>query len=89
MVVIEWNAHLFASDVHRFPMYTRFTRERHADAPQAGQGGWTVPNPGAEPCGPADYAESLRLRGIDRCVVVHPEPCEAGHCWATVPRLRT
>lgn len=77
MVVIEWNAHLFDSDVRRFPMYTKFTREPREDPPLPGAGGWEVPNPTGSVSD--DYAESLRMRGIDRCVIVHPEPYVDDH----------
>ena len=77
MVVIEWNAHLFSSDVGRYPMYERFTRQPRTDAPLPGAGGWDVPKPTGEVSD--DYAESLRLRGIDRAVVVHPEPYVDDH----------
>ena len=81
MVVIEWNAHLFHSDVERFPLYTRFTdgppQKRVGEVAPDGAGGWSIPHPSAEVSD--DYAESLRLRGIDRCVVVHQEPYADDH----------
>ena len=58
-------------------MYERFTRQPRTDAPLPGAGGWDVPKPTGEVSD--DYAESLRLRGIDRAVVVHPEPYVDDH----------
>ena len=81
MVVVEWNAHLFHSDVDRFPLYTRFTdglpQQRIGESAPDGAGGWSIPNSSDEISN--DYAESMRLRGIDRCVVVHQEPYADDH----------
>jgi hypothetical protein len=51
MVTIEWNAHLFHSDISRFPMYTRF-----AD-------GGTSPGR----CTVKFYTESLTVIGCPSC----------------------
>ena len=76
MTVIEWNAHLFHADVTRFPFHPRASY-RPDVSPGSGAGGWSVDHPTAEVSD--DYAQSLRARGIDRCVVVHPEPYGDDH----------
>ena len=76
---VEWNAHLFHSDVTRFPIHPRASYTPDVSRASKGMGGW-----GQELSAPTgdvvvDYAESLRLRGVDKCVVVHPEPYGDDH----------
>ena len=67
MVVIEWNAHLFDSDVAAFPFHPRAT---YNPTPSPEAGGWSCAQPTGQIA--ADYAMSLAERGIERAVVVHP-----------------
>jgi predicted TIM-barrel fold metal-dependent hydrolase len=63
--VIEWNQHMFSSDVARFPFSPRGTYK---------------PDPtrlSADPC--ADYQSHLKAFGIDRALFVHPEPYGDDH----------
>ena len=54
----RWNTHLFCSDTVRFPIH-----------PKA----FYTPNTAAFPSDPAkEYADDMRKRGVDRCVVVSP-----------------
>ena len=64
-VIIEWNAHMFSADTGRYPFH-----------PQA------VYRPGPanlaeDPL--ADYMARMRSVGIDRAVLVHPEPYGDDH----------
>jgi predicted TIM-barrel fold metal-dependent hydrolase len=63
--VIEWNAHLFSSDTGRYPFHPRA-----AYTPGAAR-------LSADPL--ADYLRRLDAEGIDRAVVVHPEPYGDDH----------
>ena len=74
MVVIEWNAHLFDSDVAAFPFHPRAT---YNPTPSPEAGGWSCAQPTGQIA--ADYAMSLAERGIERAVVVHPEPYGDDH----------
>ena len=63
--VIEWNAHIFSPDVARFPIH-----------PQAVY----KPDVSKQPADPlADYLKRLNDEGIDRAVIVHPEPYGDDH----------
>lgn len=59
-MIIEWNHHLFSSDVHNYPF--------HPDAAYVPAAAALLKDPLAE------YLHGMRERGIDRAVVVHPEP---------------
>jgi L-fuconolactonase len=63
--VIEWNAHLFSSDTVRYPFHPRA-----AYTPSGAR-------LSADPL--ADYRVRLDAEGIDRAVVVHPEPYGDDH----------
>lgn len=73
-LVIEWNAHLFDSDVAKFPFHERAT---YHPTPSPESGGWSCTAPTGVIAD--DYAMSLAERGIDRAVVVHPEPYGDDH----------
>ena len=77
MPVIEWNAHLFHPDTEAFPFHPRAAYTPDASQFANGIGGWSVDNPTGDLA--VDYAESLASRGVDRCVVVHPEPYGDDH----------
>ncbi|CAH1649109.1 Amidohydro-rel domain-containing protein [Hyphomicrobiales bacterium] len=62
---IEWNAHMFSSDFSRYPLHSRA-----AYAPDQSQ---FVPDPLAL------YMERMNTEGIDRAVLVHPEPYGDDH----------
>src|SRR3954449_450543 len=64
-MVIEWNAHMFSRDTQRYPFH-----------PAAAY----VPNAADLADDPlADYLERMRQEGIDRAVLVHPEPYGDDH----------
>jgi len=64
-IVIEWNAHLFSRDKVRYPIHPKATY---------------TPDLSKKPLDPlAEYLERLRADGIDRAVVVHPEPYGDDH----------
>ncbi len=64
-VIIEWNAHLFSSDVEKYPFHAKATY---------------TPDPGNLPADPlAKYLKHLDEQGIDKAVVVHPEPYGDDH----------
>lgn len=64
-MIIEWNAHMFSSDLERYPFH-----ERAAYTPDASS--WEVD--------PVDtYTKRLDDEGIDRAVLVHPEPYGDDH----------
>jgi predicted TIM-barrel fold metal-dependent hydrolase len=77
-MVIEWNAHMFSRDTLRYPFH-----------PQAAY----VPNSTSMADDPlTDYLERMRQLGIDRAVLVHPEPYGDDHrllldCLAREPEL--
>jgi predicted TIM-barrel fold metal-dependent hydrolase len=79
-MVIEWNAHLFSADLARYPFHPEATYRPRVE---------TLP---ADPLG--EYLRRMRAEGIDRAVVVHPEPYGDDHrliveCLRTEPqRLR-
>ena len=63
--VIEWNAHLFSSDTARYPFHPRAAY---------------TPNPATLSPDPlATYRERMQAEGIDRAVIVHPEPYGDDH----------
>jgi L-fuconolactonase len=64
-MIIEWNTHLFSSDTARYPWHPRA-----AYVPGASM-------LSADPL--ADYLARMRAEGIDRAVVVHPEPYGDDH----------
>jgi L-fuconolactonase len=64
-MVIEWNAHIFSPDLERYPFH-----------PQAAY----RPDVSRQPKDPLGaYMERLREEGIDRAVIVHPEPYGDDH----------
>ena len=63
--VIEWNQHMFSSDVARFPFSPRGTYKPD------------VSRLSADPL--ADYQAHLKAFGIDRALFVHPEPYGDDH----------
>jgi L-fuconolactonase len=64
-MIIEWNAHMFSRDTDRFPFHPRAAYR---------------PNPERMPLDPlADYIKRLDDDGIDRAVIVHPEPYGDDH----------
>lgn len=64
-MVIEWNVHIFSPDLQRYPFH-----------PQAAY----QPDVSKQPQDPlAAYLERMRQEGIDRAVIVHPEPYGDDH----------
>ena len=63
--VIEWNAHLFSSDTARYPFHPRAT--------------YTPNTANLSPDPLATYRERMEAEGIDRAVIVHPEPYGDDH----------
>ena len=64
-MIIEWNAHLFSADTERYPFHPRAAYK-----------------PGPDRLSPdplADYLAELDARGVDRAVLVHPEPYGDDH----------
>jgi predicted TIM-barrel fold metal-dependent hydrolase len=64
-MIIEWNHHIFHPDTERFPLH-----ERAVYRPE-------VSKHPADPLGA--YIERMRAEGIDRAVLVHPEPYGDDH----------
>ncbi len=64
-MIIEWNVHLFSADTERYPLHAQA-----AYVPDASH--WS-----ADPL--ADYLTRMEQHGIDRAVVVHPEPYGDDH----------
>lgn len=64
-MIIEWNAHLFSADTARYPFHPRATYHPQPD--------WCSMDP------LADYLATLDARGVDRAVLVHPEPYGDDH----------
>jgi L-fuconolactonase len=64
-MIIEWNAHLFSRDTERYPFHPLA-----AYVPEAS-------HLSADPL--ADYLARMAEEGIDRAVVVHPEPYGDDH----------
>ncbi|MEX1020417.1 MAG: amidohydrolase family protein [Litorilinea sp.] len=64
-MIIEWNAHMFHADTERYPFH-----------PQAVY----KPKPDARAADPlAEYLDHMTQHGIDRAVLVHPEPYGDDH----------
>lgn len=64
-MIIEWNAHMFSSDQERYPFHPRAAYHPEAE--------WLSPDPLAE------YLRRMDREGIDRAVLVHPEPYGDDH----------
>ena len=65
MVIVEWNAHMFSADTDRYPFHPRATY---------------VPGPQGRASDPlADYLARMEREGIDRAVLVQPEPYGDDH----------
>lgn len=64
-MIIEWNAHMFSSDTDRYPFHPRAAY---------------IPNPQQWSDDPlADYLARMDAEGIDRAVLVQPEPYGDDH----------
>ena len=63
--VIEWNAHIFSADTERYPFHPQAVYKPNAARLSA------------DPF--ADYLRRLDDEGIDRAVIVHPEPYGDDH----------
>lgn len=64
-MIIEWNAHIFSRDTSRYPFHERAVYR---------------PNESRLSDDPlADYLQRLDQEGIDRAVIVHPEPYGDDH----------
>ena len=64
-VVIEWNAHIFSPDTTKYPFHPKATYQ---------------PDVSEQPADPlAAYLHRLDKEGIDRAVIVHPEPYGDDH----------
>ncbi|MBK8503577.1 MAG: amidohydrolase family protein [Saprospiraceae bacterium] len=63
--VIEWNAHIFSSNLKKYPFHPKATYQpdvsAHAEDPLS------------------TYLDRLRNEGVDRAVIVHPEPYGDDH----------
>ncbi|CAN5548823.1 amidohydrolase family protein [soil metagenome] len=64
-MIIEWNAHMFSRDLARYPFHAQATYTPSAD------------DLSDDPL--ADYLQQLEKEGIDRAVLVHPEPYGDDH----------
>lgn len=64
-MVIEWNAHIFSADTGKYPFHPRAAYVPHPDQLSA--------NP------LADYTERMQAEGIERAILVHPEPYGDDH----------
>jgi predicted TIM-barrel fold metal-dependent hydrolase len=64
-MIVEWNAHIFSPDLDKYPFH-----------PQAAYRPEVAGNP-PDPLGA--YLERLANEGIDRAVIVHPEPYGDDH----------
>ena len=77
-MIIEWNAHMFSSNTEMYPFHRRASY---------------TPKPEMQSPGPlADYMHRMVEEGIDRAVLVHPEPYGDDHrlaldCVAARPNL--
>ncbi len=64
-MVIEWNAHIFSPDTKKYPFHPKATYQ---------------PDVSVQPADPlAEYLKRLDEEGIDRAVIVHPEPYGDDH----------
>jgi len=64
-MIIEWNAHMFSRDTTRYPFHPQAAYTPPADSLAA------------DPL--ADYRQHMVQTGIDRAVLVHPEPYGDDH----------
>lgn len=64
-MIVEWNTHIFSSDVARYPF--------HSQAAYKPNAGMLAPDPLAQ------YLERMDRVGIDRAVIVQPEPYGDDH----------
>ncbi len=63
--VIEWNAHIFSPDLQKYPLHPKATYQRDVSK---------------EPADPlAAYLQRLDELGVDKAVIVHPEPYGDDH----------
>ncbi len=64
-MIIEWNVHIFSADTARYPFHPRAVY---------------TPNPANLAADPlADYLVHMAAEGIDRAILVHPEPYGDDH----------
>jgi predicted TIM-barrel fold metal-dependent hydrolase len=64
-MIVEWNAHMFSADTERYPFHPRATY---------------VPDPAQRADDPlADYMARMEEEGIERAVLVQPEPYGDDH----------
>ena len=64
-LVVEWNTHIFSSDAGRFPLHPKAVYQRDLSK---------------DPADPlADYLKRLDAAGVDRAVIVQPEPYGDDH----------
>jgi predicted TIM-barrel fold metal-dependent hydrolase len=64
-MIIEWNTHLFSADTARYPFHPRAAYTPKSDRLSV------------DPL--ADYLADMNERGIDRAILVHPEPYGDDH----------
>ncbi|MCB0685533.1 MAG: amidohydrolase family protein [Saprospiraceae bacterium] len=64
-VIIEWNAHIFSPDLKKYPFHPQATYQPD------------VSKQAADPL--AAYFDRMKEEGIDRAVIVHPEPYGDDH----------
>jgi predicted TIM-barrel fold metal-dependent hydrolase len=64
-MIIEWNAHMFSRDVERYPFHPKAAYKPNVDR--------LSPDPLGE------YVKRLDAEGIDKAVLVHPEPYGDDH----------
>lgn len=64
-MIIEWNTHIFSRDIERFPFHARAAYKPAAERLSD------------DPLG--DYMRRMQEEGIDRAVLVHPEPYGDDH----------
>ena len=63
--VLEWNAHIFSPDLKKYPVHPKAV---------------CAPNMSVHPADQlAKYLQRLNKQGIDRAVIVHPEPYGDDH----------
>src|SRR5690606_35330791 len=63
--VIEWNVHIFSPDVRKYPFHEKATYH---------------PDVSKQPNDPLEaYFQRMNQEGIDRAVIVHPEPYGDDH----------
>jgi len=77
-MIVEWNTHIFSPDTTKYPLHEKAAYS---------------PNMSKHPADPlAVYLDHMRTEGIDRAVIVHPEPYGDDHrlvldCLARAPEL--